>query len=332
MPKGRPFSDRAAEKKRGKGGKDFMKEQYEKLRSGVDGLKLDVLTVVPDGEVRGILQIHHGMSEYKERYLPFLRFMAGYGYAGVIHDCRGHGKSVRAAEDLGYMYGQRGKAVAKDTYRILQVMKKRWPGVPVILLGHSMGSLVVRTFVKQYDTEIDRLIVCGSPGKNRLLGMGKLLAALEKEIWGSRHRAKLIEALSFGPYARKFAAEKSRFAWCCSDPQVVEQYDSSPFCGFTFTVDGYQTLFSLMEETYSGKGWNCRNPDLPILFVAGREDCCTGGARGFQHAVSHMRHMGYRKVNFRQYERMRHEILNERDKEQVYQDILQFAEKALKET
>lgn len=308
-----------------------MREQCEKLRSGEDGLKLDVLTVVPDGEVRGILQIHHGMSEYKERYLPFMRFMAAHGYAAVIHDCRGHGKSVRAENDLGYMYGQRGKVLAKDTYRILQIMKKRWPGVPVILLGHSMGSLVVRTFLKWYDTEIDQLIVCGSPGKNKLLGVGKLLAAMEGGIWGPRHRAKLIETLSFGPYAGKFAGEKSRFAWCCSDPQVIEQYDASPFCGFTFTVDGYQTLFSLMEETYSRKGWSCENPDLPVLFLAGSEDCCTGGVKGFQQAVSHMRHLGYRKVSAKLYKGMRHEILNERDKEQVFQDILRFTENAFAE-
>lgn len=302
-----------------------MKEQYEKLCSCVDGLNLELLTVIPDGNIQGILQIHHGMSEYKERYLPFMRFMATHGYVAVIHDCRGHGKSVCSDKDLGYMYGQRGKELAKDTYGILREMKKRWPQVPVVLLGHSMGSLVVRTFLKQYDKEIDRLVVCGSPGKNPLLGVGKLLAAAEGRIWGSRHRAKLIEFLSFGPYAWKFAGEKSRFAWCCADPAVVEQYDASPYCGFTFTVDGYQTLFSLMEETYSMRGWNCENPDLPILFVAGREDCCTGGAKGFDQAVSHMRRVGYRKVSAKRYDGMRHEILNEREKQQVYRDILRFA-------
>ena len=161
-----------------------MREQYEKLRSYGDGLKLEVLTVVPEGEIRGIFQIHHGMSEYKERYLPFMRFMAKQGYAAVIHDCRGHGKSIRSREDLGYMYGQGGKALVEDTHRILQVMKERWPGVPVILLGHSMGSLVVRTFLKRYDRDIDLLVVCGSPGKNPLLGMGKLLASAEKMLYG----------------------------------------------------------------------------------------------------------------------------------------------------
>lgn len=308
-----------------------MREQYEKLRSYGDGLKLEVLTVVPEGEIRGIFQIHHGMSEYKERYLPFMRFMAKQGYAAVIHDCRGHGKSIRSREDLGYMYGQGGKALIEDTHRILQVMKERWPGVPVILLGHSMGSLVVRTFLKQYDREIDLLVVCGSPGKNPLLGMGKLLASAEKMLYSPRHRAKLIEALSFGPYAGKFAGEKSRFSWCCSDPEVVAEYDASPFCGFTFTVDGYEALFSLMEETYSMRGWKCKNPDLPVLFVAGREDPCIGGVRGFEQAVSHMRYVGYRDVSAKLYEGMRHEILNEKKKEQVYKDILRYAEEKIRQ-
>ena len=101
--------------------------------------------------------------------------------------------------------------MVEDTHRILQVMKERWPGVPVILLGHSMGSLVVRTFLKQYDREIDLLVVCGSPGKNPLLGMGKLLASAEKMLYGPRHRAKLIEALSFGPYAGNLPVRRAGF-------------------------------------------------------------------------------------------------------------------------
>ena len=308
-----------------------MKEQYEKIRSGQDGLALEVLTVIPEGPVRGIFQIHHGMSEYKERYLPFMRFMAKQGYAAVIHDCRGHGKSVRSREDLGYMYGAGKMALVEDTRQILAVMKKRWPGRPVILLGHSMGSLVVRTFLKRYDQEINLLVVCGSPGRNPLLGAGKLLVAAEQCLFGSRHRAKLIEALSVVPYDWKYAGENSRFAWCCSDHEVVAAYDASPYCGFTFTVDGYQTLFSLMEETYSARGGKCDHPDLPVLFVAGRQDPCIGGVKGFDQAVEHLRHMGYRNVTAKLYDGMRHEILNEKQKEQVYRDILQFVKEKLSE-
>lgn len=310
----------------------MVRKMYERVESPCDGLNLDVLWTVPEGQVKGILQIHHGMAEYKERYLPFMEYMADQGVAAVIHDCRGHGKSVRSRSDLGYMYGQGGNGVIEDAHRITLLAKESYPGTPLALLGHSMGSLAVRAYARSYDQDIELLVVCGSPAKNPLLGAGKLLAALEKRVYGPRHRAKLIEALTFGSYARKFSGEKSRFAWCCSDPEVVANYDASPLCGFTFTVDGYQALFDLMEKTYTEAGWQCARPDLPVLFVAGREDPCIGGTSGFSQAIGHMKTVGYKNVRGKLYDGMRHEILNEREKGKVYENVAGFVLHGLKKT
>lgn len=138
----------------------------KKIKSPVDGLKLDLLVLVPAGTPKGILQIHHGMAEYKERYLPFMGYFAQAGYVTAIHDCRGHGKSVRTKKDLGYMYGGGMDALIEDTAEITRMLKEEWQGVPLILLGHSMGSMVVRCFTKKYDDLLDMLVVCGSPSKN----------------------------------------------------------------------------------------------------------------------------------------------------------------------
>lgn len=259
-----------------------------------------------------------------------MEYMAGRDIAAVIHDCRGHGRSVHSRRDLGYMYGQGGSGVVEDTRRITLLAKERYPGVPLALMGHSMGSLAVRAYARSYDRELDALVVCGSPARNPLLGAGKLLAALEKKIYGPRHRAKLIEALSFGPYARKFSGERSRFAWCCSDPEVIANYDASPLCGFTFTADGYQALFELMETAYSKNGWQCARPDMPVLFAGGREDPCIGGRAGFSRAIEYMKSAGYKNVRGKLYDGMRHEILNEKGKETVYQDIAGFVLHSLK--
>ena len=129
----------------------------KKIKSPVDGLKLDLLVLVPDGTPKGILQIHHGMAEYKERYLPFMEYFAQAGYVTAIHDCRGHGKSVRTKKDLGYMYGGGMDALIEDTAEITRMLKEEWQGVPLILLGHSMGSMVVRCFTKKYDDLLDML-------------------------------------------------------------------------------------------------------------------------------------------------------------------------------
>lgn len=306
----------------------YIKET-KKLVSDVDGLELDLLMLVPEGDVKGIFQIHHGMSEYKERYLPFMEYLAGEGYAAAIHDCRGHGKSVRSQEDLGYMYGGGGSALVEDAHQVTMELRARWQGVPLILFGHSMGSLVVRMYTKKYDRDIDMLVVCGSPSKNDFLKAGKCIASVQGKLFGNHHISKLLEGASFGAFAKPFAQEKSRFAWCCSDPEVVRQYEESPLCGFTFTVDGYQALFQLMEETYSTDGWTLAKPDLPVLFVGGADDPCIGGARKYARAVQLMRKVGYKNTKGKLYPEMRHEILNEKDRQKVFQDIKKYAEKQL---
>ncbi len=308
---------------------EYIRET-RKLISDVDGLELDLMILAPKGKVKGIFQIHHGMSEYKERYLPFMEYLAGEGYAAAFHACRGHGKSVRSQGVLGYMYGGGGSALVEDAHQVTVELRKRWSDVPLILFGHSMGSLVVRMYTKTYDKDIDMLVVCGSPSKNDFLRAGKCIASAQNRLFGSRHISKLLEAASFGAFAKPFAAEKSRFAWCCSDPEVVREYEESPLCGFTFTVDGYQALFQLMEETYSVEGWALNNPGLPVLFVGGADDPCIGGARKYARAVQMMRRVGYKNTKGRLYPGMRHEILNEKDRQRVFLDIRRYAEKQLR--
>lgn len=304
-------------------------KETRKVISRWDGLELDLLVLVPEETPKGIFQIHHGMSEYKERYLPFMEYLTEAGYVTAIHDCRGHGKSVKSEEDYGYMYGAGADVLVDDAHQVTEYLKERWPGIPVILFGHSMGSMVVRAYTKKYDRDIDMLIVCGSPGKNDGLKAGEAIAWLQGKVMGENKKSLLLEALSFGAFAKKFAKEKSKFAWCCSDPDVVREYEESSMCGFPFTVNGYQTLFELMEKTYSEKDWVVNHPEIPVLFVAGSDDPCIGGARKFAQAVQLMRRVGYKDTRGKLYPGMRHEILNECDRRKVYADTLRYTEKKL---
>ena len=266
--------------------------------SKADGLEISCLAVVPELErnekYRGIIQIVHGMSEYKERYIPFMEYMAERKYISVIHDHRGHGKSVRSKEDLGYMF------------------------------GHSMGSLAVRAYAAHHDGCMDMLIVCGSPSYNAFRPVGVALAKAGKTVFGPKHSAGLIEMMSFGSYAMRFKKEKNRFSWICSDPQVVQDYSDSEYCGFTFTDDAYLALFDLMKRAYDVKHWKCTKPEMPVLFISGAEDPCMGNVRQFAKAVRAMRCAGYRDVRGKLYPGMRHEILNEKDREKVYHDIFTY--------
>ena len=247
--------------------------------SEADGLEISVMAVIPDKKpYRAVVQLVHGMSEHKERYLPFMQYLAKRGYVTVIHDHRGHGKSVKYQEDLGFTYGGGAEAMLKDIGTVNRKIHGTYPDLPVILMGHSMGSLAVRAFVAQHDSCVDMLFEYGT-------------------------------------------------AWICSDPEVAKEYKESELCGFTFTDDAYLALFELMKRAYDVEHYSCTNPKMPVLFVSGAEDPCLINVRHFAKTVQAMRHAGYLDVKGKLYPGMRHEILNEIDKEKVYHDIAVYLKK-----
>ena len=334
------------------------RHNFEKrtLVSPADGLEISVLTCHSGEGAKGIVQLVHGMCEHKERYVPFMEFLADNGYASIIHDHRGHGESVKSSDDLGYFYEGGYTAMIEDVKAVTLLARKEFSGnvtgadkesgenkaggkperkdageLPLILFGHSMGSMAVRSFTKRYDCLIDGLVVCGSPSYNPGLKIGKALARGYMLIMGDRHRPSLIQSIAFGAFNRKFRDEKSSNAWICSDPEIVSAYDADPHCNFQFTTDGFINLFSLMEDAYGIKGWRKANPDLPIVFVSGEDDPCRINDRRFSMAVERMREAGYRDVQAMTYPRMRHEILNETGREKVWNDILAFCDRIEKQ-
>lgn len=323
---------------------ESKKHNFEKstLVSPADGLEISVLTCHPGESAKGIVQLVHGMCEHKERYVPFMEFLADNGYASIIHDHRGHGESVKSSDDLGYFYEGGYTAMIEDVKAVTLLARKEFSGnvtgadkesgeLPLILFGHSMGSMAVRSFTKRYDCLIDGLVVCGSPSYNPGLKIGKALARGYMLIMGDRHRPSLIQSIAFGAFNRKFRDEKSSNAWICSDPEIVSAYDADPHCNFQFTTDGFINLFSLMQDAYGIKGWRKANPDLPIVFVSGEDDPCRINDKRFSMAVERMREAGYRDVQVRTYPRMRHEILNETGREKVWNDILAFCDRIEKQ-
>lgn len=298
------------------------------LKSRHDALPLSVLTVEAIGEMRGVVQLSHGMSEYKERYIPLMDYLSDHGYASIIHDHRGHGKSVHTESDLGYFYNDGASGVIVDLLAVTDYAKSRWPNAPFCLMGHSMGSLAARVYAKQYDSAIDALIVCGCPGQNPASKPGELFIRLSKLFLGGRHKSRLFDALVLGGFSRAIKGAASPFSWVNSDETAVKQYEDDPLCGFSFTLNGYLALLSLMSNTYSKKNWTVNNPGLPILFVSGEDDPCMVNRERFDKAVQLMKDVGYTNVNATLYPGMRHEILNEPGKARVYEDIAAFLDES----
>lgn len=302
------------------------------VQSKCDALPLSVLMLLPgqEEECKGVVQLVHGMSEYKERYLPLMEYLAQHGYVSVIHDHRGHGQSVRSKQDLGYMYEVGMEGLISDVLQINEFVHEKFPNHPVYMFGHSMGSLAARVFLREHDDCIDKLILSGPPSRNKLVDCGILLAKFQKMFKGGHSAGKMLEKISVGAYgkanAKAFPNELTISSWICSDPEVVKAYEESHLCGFTFTADGFLTLFQLLKYTYKEKGWKCTKQELPILYLGGCDDACIGGADKFQDEIMVLKHAGYNYVDGKMYPGMRHEICNEKGKEEVFADIVKFLE------
>ncbi|MEG0710081.1 MAG: alpha/beta fold hydrolase [Longicatena sp.] len=307
-----------------------MKLETFTILSKKDGLRLVGSYCVPEIKVKGVVQLVHGMAEHKERYEGFMKALASFGYASVIHDLRGHGASVRDDQDIGYFYEESGTFMVEDTHEISLLIKEKMGDVPFILFGHSMGSLIVRAYCKKYDNDIDALIVCGSPSKNKAAPLACTLVNTMKKIKGERYRSAFIQNLAFGPYKKKFPKETSENCWLSCNANVVKEYDNDRACGYTFTLNGFLNLFHLMMNVYEPSSWVINKPNLPILFIAGSEDPCIGSRKAFQESIDLMKKIGYAKVDARLIEGKRHEILNEDNKDEVYEILKNWIEKATK--
>lgn len=293
-----------------------------KLKASADDLDLACLVSEPATEPLGLIQIVHGMCEHKERYIPFMQYLSANGYVCIIHDNRGHGESVKSPSDLGYMYAGGWKALVNDIKEVFDWSCLHYPGLSHSLLGHSMGSMAVRSFAKHYDCLIDRLFIVGCPSDNPAKVAGKMLADTIGFICGGHCRPKILQKMSFGAYNKPFAAEGFPAAWVCSDKKVLEAYHSDPLCQFCFTANGFSSLLGLMKDCYSADGWKPGNPDIPIHFLSGGEDPCRISDDALRQAADFMRRVGYTNVGTVIYPGMRHEILNETRKEEVWKDIL----------
>lgn len=287
-----------------------------------DGAILSLAVTTPETAPKAIVHLVHGMSEHKNRYLPVMEYLSSRGYACVISDLRGHGETLTDYNERGHL-GKRGyQGIIDDLVLVSAWAKERFPGIPLYIFGHSMGSMLVRAYCKEHDDDLAGLVVCGSPSANSFARVGQWLARIVWMFNGWHYRSPFLAGLATGNYGKKLKKkEGSSHAWICSDPAVVAAYDADPLCGFKFTVNGYYHLFGLMADIYSRKGWAVRNPGLKVIFIAGAEDPCIVSLKKFAEAVSFFRSLGYNDVTSKVYPRMRHEVLNEKDKETVWNDL-----------
>lgn len=279
---------------------------------------------LPSEGIKAVFQIAHGMAEHGERYEEFASHLCSKGFAVFVNDHIGHGKSVKSDDDLGY-FGENGgwDAFVEDEKAFTELIKKEFPELPIIFFGHSMGSFIAREYIRRYGTDerIKAAIFCGSSGKNPAAPIAIHLAGAIAKAKGSKHRSEFINKLAFGTYNSKIATPKTAFDWLSSDGVLVDKYIADKYCGFLFTAAGYKDLFSILNKV-SGKDWYKEvDNNIPILLTAGDADPVGLYGKGVKQIYNDLTAAGKKDVTLKIYPAMRHEILNEIGRPQVYEDI-----------
>lgn len=295
--------------------------------------KLHAVRWVPDGKALCIVQIVHGMAEYIERYEELAQFLAQKGILVTGDDHLGHGKSVPENGTYGYFCEQDpATVVVRDVHRLKKITQEDYPGVPYVILGHSMGSFILRNYLFRYGTGIEGAIICGTGSQPQpLVKVCQAVAAIQGAFLGDAHVAKMIDKLAFGNYNKKIANAKTPFDWLCRDEKIVDAYMKDKWCGFTFTVNGFKTLFRLLDRLNQKDNLAKMPKDLPVYFIAGDMDPVGNYGEGVKKAYEDFCQAGMEKVTIKLYPGGRHELLNEMNKIQVYGEIYTWIMERVKE-
>ena len=299
----------------------MKREFYYPSRDGVT--KIHAIEWIPEGEVTAVLQMCHGMVEYIDRYHEFADFLTKHGVYVVGHDHLGHGKSVVSQEKLGFFHETDGNAyVIADIQQLRMQTAKKYPGVPYFIVGHSMGSFLVRQYLGLYSGGLSGAIIMGTGEQPSLVvNAGKLVCKIIAAIKGWDYRSKFVNNLAVGAYEKKMGA-----AWLSKNPENVKKYHEDPLCGFIFTVNAYYHMFSGIAKMNQQEKEGKVAKSLPLLFVAGKDDPVGNYGKGVENVYNKYKKCGYQDVQLKLYEEDRHEILNEEDKDVVFQDILAWLE------
>ena len=278
-----------------------------------------------DGKYRAVLQITHGMVEYIERYRAFAEFLNDNGFLVVGHDHIGHSESVVSKDEWGFFAEHPSDTVVADMHTLREMTQKEHPGVPYFMLGHSMGSYMLRKYLAIHGEGLTGAIIMGTgciPDNTTKLAM--IIAKLQAAFLGWHHRSKLLQKLSYDKYYHQFdlTGKDASNSWLTKDEEIVKNYYADPKCTFVFTVNAYMGLFEAVLFDNQQENIEAVPKSLPLFFVSGAMDPVGGCGSGVKKVYNKFDTAGKEDITWKLYDNDRHEILNETDRDVVYHDIL----------
>lgn len=290
---------------------------------GIHTIHADIY--VPKGTPRGVVQLAHGMVDYVGRYEALADYLTSHGYifAGNAH--LGHGKSASEDSDFGHFADGGGLLyLLKDVHSMNKYLRAEYPNLPLYLLGHSMGSFIARLYTLRHPHSIQGLIIHGTSGPNPAVYAGKLVVALGKAVHGEHYRSPFVKKMTFLGYNSKFPKSEGEHAWLTREVERVNVRDSDPYTNFTFTLSAYGDLFDMIQKC-NAKSWFKKYPkELPTLIVSGDMDPVGAYGKGPRYVYKRLMLEGCNAVTLKLYEGARHELFNERGREQIFADLISW--------
>lgn len=292
-----------------------------------DGINRVAAYIYTDEEVppRCVLQISHGMCEYISRYDDFAYYLAQNGVVVCGNDHLGHGSTAQDKKDLGYFSEMDGRRYALADLKTLNAMMHRdYPGLPLVLLGHSMGSFFARKYAAEWPQTIDGLILSGTGGPNPQVDMGIGLSRGIAKVFGKRFRSRLLNSMTFKDYLKQIKRPGSPYDWVSRDEAMVEAYENDPLCTFKFTANGFHELYNILKEVNDPQ-WAAAMPkELPVYLFSGDADPVGDYGRGVLIVRDMLQEAGVEDLQCKLYPGGRHEMLNEINRQEVYDDVLEY--------
>ena len=289
--------------------------------------KIHVCRWMPEGEPKAVFQIVHGIAEVAERYDAFAQVLAQRGFVVVADDHMGHGESVGEGDTKGYFIGGWFSAVA-DSYHLLELTKAEYPNLPYVLFGHSMGSFMARTILAKYpDTGITAAVICGTGWQPRALlpAAIRVCQAVCSRV-GEQNPSPWLQNLVFGGYNAHVEHPRTEYDWLTRDKNIVDAYIAHPSCGFTASSGLLRELLKGIRYVEQPENLGRMKKDLPVLFVAGGEDPVGSYGKGVKKAAEEFQKAGMEDVRLRLFPLCRHEILNEINRQEIYEFISSWME------
>jgi alpha-beta hydrolase superfamily lysophospholipase len=291
-----------------------------------EGVQLFTYKWSPDEGVKAkaVVEIVHGMAEHAQRYSRLAKALTKEGYIVYAADLRGHGRTAGLLENVGY-WGKNGfHKTVTDLRQLYLIITKENVGLPVFVFGHSMGSFLAEAYISHHGNNLRGAILSGVSGMQPMLIGGAIMAWIQKFIYGPKMRSKLLNHLSFGSYNNQFKPTRTAFDWLSRDEAEVDKYVEDPYCGGIFTTQFYYDLFRGLIFIHQLRTMKKIPKQLPLYLYCGSNDPVGRNSKGLLELVSMYKKLGISDVQHKIYPDARHETLNEINREEVTQDLINW--------